>query len=819
MLKNYLKIAIRSLTKQKIYSFINIAGLSVGIASCLLIMLQVKDELSFDAFHEKADNVYKVVLERKYPDHVTNYAIVPHSYSEVMVKDFPEIKNAVRINGGGRNAAVRVQYVNEKHEEKTFEENRFILADTTFFDIFSIKLLKGDKKSALSKPQTIVLTESTAKKYFGNENPIDKVLRTDFGDITVTGVCEDVPANSHMEFDFIGSLRSQPFFFNVQNFTGFSTHLYIELSPGTSPKDLEAKFPKMVETYAAPQIEQNLKTTFAEYTAKGNGYNYSLIPLKDIHLFPTEYQGELKPGGDINDVYILISIALLIIVIACINFMNLATARSTERAKEVGIRKTMGSLRGNLIGQFLAESVVLCFVATAVAILIVTILMPSFNSLVGKPLAFHLNDPLIILTLIGLVFIVGIIAGSYPAFALSSFNPVDVMKGSMSTGKSTSWLRNSLVIFQFAISIILIIGTLVVQEQLKFMNSKDMGYNRENLVVIERVNVLNRQNQQQQLITFMDELRKLPSVKEVGGSSFTPVNQYTGTFFQLPGAADVITANTMSVDDEYPQTMEFNMIKGRSFSKEFNDSLSIIINQQMAAVLKLEDPIGHKLMNTNGNPPVQRELTIIGIVGDFHYMSMKEKITPFAIFSNEGGINAFTGAVSVRIKSENRSEALSSLENVWKKFAPQEPFRFRFLDDDLRSLYKSEADTGKIFGVFSAIAIIIACVGLFGLAAYISGLRTKEIGIRKVLGASVDSVVFLLSKDFTKLILISLVFAIPLGWYVMSEWLGAFAYRTNIDLWIYATAGLSALAIALLTVSYQSIKAAIRNPVKSLRSE
>jgi putative ABC transport system permease protein len=354
-----------------------------------------------------------------------------------------------------------------------------------------------------------------------------------------------------------------------------------------------------------------------------------------------------------------------------------------------------------------------------------------------------------------------------------------------------------------------------VQEQLKFMNSKNMGYDRENLVVVDRVNILNRQQQ----ITFMDELRKLPSVKEVGGSTFTPVNQYVGIFYQLPGEADVLTANMMAVDDEYAQTMEFKLIKGRSFSKEFNDSLAIIINQQMATALKLEDPIGHKLMNSNGNPPIERELTIVGVVEDFHYMSMKEKISPFAIHSNEGGINAFTGAISIRIKGQDRSEAISSIENVWKKFAPQEPFKFQFLDDDLRSLYKSEADTGKIFGVFSAIAIIIACVGLFGLAAYISGLRTKEIGIRKVLGASVDSVVFLLSKDFTKLILISLVFAIPFGWYIMNEWLGAFAYRTTISIWIYATAGISAVLIAILTVSYQSIKAAVKNPVKSLRSE
>lgn len=815
MLKNYLLIAVRSLTKQKIYSVINITGLSVGIASFLLIMLQVNDELSFDSFHEKADHIYKVVLERKYPDHKTNYATIPHSFSDVMVSDFPEIKNAVRILGGGRNNTIRVKYVNPQHEEKVFDETRFVLADSTYFDIFSTKLLIGDPKTALSKAQNLVITQSTALKYFGTDDPIGKTLQTDFGEFNITGVCEDVPSNSHMEFDFLGAMRTAPFIFNNQNFTGFSAHLYLELNPGVSPQELEAKFPKMVETYAAPQIEQNLKTTFAEYTAAGNGYHYYLINLRDIHLFPVEFQGELRPAGDINDVYVLISISILILIIACINFMNLATARSSERAKEVGIRKTMGSQRSNLIAQFLAESIVLCLLATLVAMLIIVIVLPYFNTLVGKNLTFQMTDPKILIPLVGLVFFVGVAAGAYPAFVLSGFSPVVVMKGNMSTGKQSSWLRNSLVVFQFAISIILIIGTLVVQEQLEFMSKKDMGYNRYNVVVIDRLNAINPE----QRSTFMEELRKLPRVKAVGGSSFTPVNQYQGEFFQIPGQAEVFTANMMASDDDYLQTMEFNMIKGRPFTRDFNDSLSAIINAQMATLLKLDDPIGHKITNTEGNPPVTRELTIVGIVNDFHYMSMKEKISPFVILSTEGGINAFTGAISARIEPQKRDETLSSVGELWKKFAPQEPFKYRFLDDDLRSLYNSEADTGKIFGVFSGIAIIIACVGLFGLAAYISGLRTKEIGIRKVLGASVSSVVYLLSKDFTRLIIISLVLAVPLGWYFMSNWLNAFAYRTTIGGWVFLVAGLTAIAIAWLTVSYQSIKAAIRNPVNSLRRE
>ncbi|NJN43127.1 MAG: FtsX-like permease family protein [Flammeovirgaceae bacterium] len=434
MLQNYIKVALRSLLKNRIYTLINIVGLSVGLTCFLLLSLHVRDEFSYDDFHTNAENIYQVVLERKYPDHITNYAIVPHSFSDVIVKDFAEVKNAVRILGGGNNT-VRVRYVTEAEEEIAFDETKLILADSTFFDIFSFDLISGDKQTVLTKAQSIVLTESTAKKYFGDSDPINKTLNTDFGEFKVTGVCKDNPANSHLEFDFVGSMRSAPFIANNLNYTGFSVYMYLELDGSSSSKSLVAKFPKMVETYAAPQIETNLNTTFKEYVAAGNGYNYYLIPVKDIHLHPVEYQGSMKPGGNINDIYILISIAVLILLIASINFMNLATARSTERGKEVGIRKTMGSHKQQLIFQFLTEAIVTAFIAGIASILFIQLLLPAFNTLIGKSLVFPFDDISLLVSIAGLALGIGILSGFYPAFVLSAFNPVYVLKGSLSSGK------------------------------------------------------------------------------------------------------------------------------------------------------------------------------------------------------------------------------------------------------------------------------------------------------------------------------------------------------------------------------------------------
>ena len=815
MLQNYIKIAIRSLLKSKIYSLINLLGLTVGIASCLLILLHVKDDLSYDTFHEDSDRIYKMVLERSYPDHVTNYAITPHSFTDVMVTDFPEIETATRIfGGGGGNNPIMVRYVNDKSEEKAFEETRFIAADSTFFEMFSIKLLKGDQNTALAGNQSMVITENMARKYFGDEDPINKTLKTDFGDFIVMGVCENVPSNSHFEFDFLATLASLQFIAQNENFVSFSTHIYLKLNENVNPASLESKFPKMVETYAAPQIERNLNTTYAEYIKAGNGYNYSLIPLEDLHLFPVEYQAEFKAGGNINDVYIFISIATLILIIACINFMNLATARSTERAKEVGIRKTLGSPKKLLITQFLTESIILSLLSTVIAIAVVYFTLPYFNILADKTLELTILDSMTTPIIFAFAIIVGLLAGSYPAFYLSSFNPAVVLKGKMTTSKNSSWLRNGLVVFQFAISIVLIAGTLTVKDQMDYIKNKDLGFNKDRVLVIERAGVLDNQQE-----TFMSQLREVPGVEAVGGSTSLPVNQYFGIQFRSPGASEIITVNGTQIDDNYSDVMDFELIAGRNFSEDFNDSLSIIINEQTATLLGVKDPIGMKLSNSqpNGDSLMIREFEIVGVVKNFHYMSLKDLISPFVMMSSENGAPNVP-FISARI-SQNIQSTIKEAEKMWTQFAPGEPFKYSFLDQELTEQYQTEANTGKVFGLFASLAIIIACVGLFGLAAFMAGLRTKEIGVRKVMGASVLNVALLLSKDFTKLVLVSLVIALPAAWFAMDSWLSGFAYRVDLSLLTLGLSGLIALLISWVTVSYQSIKAAVVNPVKSLASE
>ncbi len=492
--------------------------------------------------------------------------------------------------------------------------------------------------------------------------------------------------------------------------------------------------------------------------------------------------------------------------------MNLATARSTERAKEVGIRKTLGSPKQQLIGQFLTESLVMSIVATLLAVSLVYVALPYFNSIIEKQLTLNASQLFFPLAALSSL-IIGLLAGSYPAFVLSGFNPVVVLKGSMRTNKSSAWLRNGLVVFQFAISIILITGTLIVKDQINFMSKIDLGYDKEQLLVIDRAGTLDNQ-----LEAFINEIKTIPGITHAGASGAIPINQYFGIQFLPPGGAEVITTNGMNVDDDYLATMGFELVAGRGFSKEFNDSLSIIINEQTANLLGAENPIGLKLQSSNGQPPVTAEYEVVGIVKDFHYMSLREKISPFVLLSSDNGIFG-AGYVTARIASDDLKATINAVEDKWKLFVPQDPFKFKFLDDELDKQYKSEANSGKIFGLFAALGILIACVGLFGLAAYMAGMRTKEIGVRKTLGASVSQVVFLLSKDFTKLILISLLLAIPIAYYFMDQWLANFAYRTPISVLTFVFSGGIALLIAWLTVGYQTLKAAMVNPVKSLRSE
>jgi putative ABC transport system permease protein len=815
MFKNYLKIALRSLFKQRIYTTINVLGLSIGITSCLLITMFVKNEFSYDTFNEHADQIYKVALERKYPNHSTFYAVIPHSYAEVMTQDFPEVKSTVRMSGNINEVAVK--YKNSRGEEIQFEEDYLMAADSNFFTVFSIPVLQGDPQKALLNRNDIVVTRETAKRYFRDEDPIGKVLNFFGQDFKVSAVCENVPENSHFKFDFL-TKWNEDFFANGLkiNFTSFSAHIYIQVKPGTDAKKLETKFPKMVDTYAAAQIERDLGKSWEDYKKEGNGYRYFLQPLTSIHLDPTNIEATMRPGGNINYVYFLTAIAVLILVIACINFMNLATARSAERAREVGVRKTMGSFKAQLVAQFLTEAVLLSFLATAFAIGMLYMVLPYFNTLTGKSLEVVFNASLIG-GLLGVALLVGFLAGSYPAFVLSAFNPVVVMKGNFSGNSKGAWLRNGLVIFQFFISIVLVVGTLVVSEQMEYIQRKSLGYDKEQILVVERTGALRNQTQ-----TFLDEVKELPNVINTAGafSLLGRQRDFFGLQWQPEGSSEILTTKSMIIDDELANTVGFEFVEGKGYSKETNDSLSVILNESAVKTMEIKDPIGKKLSQVqrrrDGNVTVQ--YTIIGVVRDFNFQSLRDVITPLTIQSSE----SFGGGANygyIKIREGNPHELISKIESKWKAMVPDQPFKFLFLDQNLNAQYENEKRAGQIFGVFSGLAIIIACVGLFGLSAYTASLRTKEIGVRKVLGASVSSVMLLLSKDFAKLIVVAFLIAVPLSWYLMDKWLQEFAYRIQLGAGVFLLAGTTALLIALITVSYQSIKAAIVNPINSLRSE
>ena len=815
MFKNNIKIAIRALFRQKIYAVINIAGLAVGVASCLLIAMYVQNEFSYDKFFENSDQIHKMVLERKYPEHSTFYSIIPHSFAPVAVRDYPEIESSTVLFGPFPNTLIT--YRNDNDEKKEFEENFIMAADSNFFSIFSFKLLKGDPVTALLKPNDIVMTQSTAYRYFGQEDAIGKVLTTGFGEFKVTGVMQDVPENSHFKIDMLVSTQSFPFL-KQEFFTSFTVHCYFRLIPGADIKALEAKFPKMVDTYAAAQIERDLGKSWEDYKNEGNGYRYFLQPLTSIHLDPINLEAKMQPGGNITSVYIMISVAVLILFIACINFMNLATARSSERAKEVGVRKTMGSFKRHLIFQFLTESFVLSLIGVVLAVVVIQLSLPYFNNLTGKSLEL-IFSPTNLLVLLLITSVVGFLAGTYPSFVLSSFNPVVVMKGNFTGHQKGKWIRNGLVIFQFWISIVLMIGTMVIQQQMKYIQEKSLGFDKEQMLVIERAFNLGPQVTG----TYIEELKRSPEFVDASGSFALPGRQlnFPGFQFRAEGSSEIVTTKSMALSDRMAEVLGLELLEGNWFSEETNDSLSVLLNESAAKLMGGDDLIGKRLNNVqqtpNGNITVV--LTVIGIVRDFNFQSLRDEVTPLIIQSNEnfGGGAAF---VMARVKPGQVNDAIKVAEAKWKELAPEQPFKFTFLDQDLAINYEADKRTGSLFAIFSGLAIFVACIGLFALSAYTASLRTKEIGIRKVLGASVSKILILLSRDFTRMVLVSFVFAIPVAWYLMENWwLENFAYRIQINVWTFLISGGAAFAVAWITVSFQSIKAAVKNPVQSLRSE
>jgi putative ABC transport system permease protein len=805
MFLSYLKIAFRNLLKKKIFTIINVLGLSVGATASLIIFLYVQSEMSFDQFLPDSERLYRMAEDRIYPDRVAHFAMIPGGFAAAVKDDVPEVEASTRLVGFPQFATV------VRYKDNIFSEHYFFSADSNFFEVIPFKLLKGNPKQVLSHHNSIVLTTSAAAKYFGTEDPIGKRMEIFGQNIEVTGVMEDVPANSHMRFDAltstldVGFLRGEPNYYVAGAFT------YLRLAPGTDPKNVESKFPGLVEKYAAGQIEREMGVSYKKYVADGNGYRYFLQPLHDIHL-QSQLQHEIKSNGNNTTVKALMFIGFLILAIAGINFVNLATARSSERGREVGVRKVLGSKKRQLISQFLSESMLISVISIALALVILQALLGYFNSISETKLQLNfIQNPWIIVALITITLGLGLLAGLYPAFYISALKPVSILKGKFQGSSRGTALRNGLVVFQFTVSIILISATLIVNDQVNFMQSKPLGFEKENLLVI------NHNSNRKESFALQQQLRTIKGVQSVASSNSVPGGYFFGLPFKVQGSEEIFTPKGMTADDNFSETIKYKILDGRAFSDEFDDSLSIIINQRAAKALRLENPVGSTLYN-NVNPQTPIPYKIIGVVEDFNFESLHNDIAPLVIMSTEGQ-QSFQSMLIVRLDEGDYNATLTGIQSKWKEILPNEPFIYSFMDSKLDNLYVTEGNSSKLLVTFTFIAIVVACVGLFGLAAYTAGQRTKEIGVRKVLGASSAGIVGLLSKDFFKLVIAAIVIGSPLAWYLVREWQSSFAYRVPLSVVTFMNAALIVLIFTGITISYQAITASLVNPAKSLKEE
>lgn len=813
MINNIFKVALRNLFKDKFYSFLNIIGLSIGIAASFLIVLYVVDELSYEQAFKDKDRIYRVATAAYFGDgQMTNIAASSAPLASGFKNHIPEVETITRFQPISLSIT---------HNDKNYKEDKVYFADSTFFDVFSYEVLEGDPKSILVEPNSIVLTRSAAVKYFGEKAvkaglAVGEIIKTDRGTFGVTGILEDFKGNSHIEFDMLVSMSTNqdalnPIWISMNYFT------YLKLIAGTNPENLTGKFRDLIIQYVVPQVVQYLSFPETELTPEriDQNFRFFLQPFTDIHLKSNLY-AEFSTNGNIQYIYIFSAIAAFIIIIACINFMNLATARSTKRAKEVGIRKALGSASRIITYQFMLESFIFVIISMIIALGLTEAFRLPFNTIAGKSLSFNVfQNPWILLMIIGFTIVIGFLAGSYPAFYLTKFNPVDVLKGSISGGKRNSVFRSILVVIQFIISIGLIVSTLLVYKQMNYIQSRNLGFEKENVIVLKNASKLGEKAQ-----PFKQLLESQSEVITASITTHVPSNIYWSTAYKVEGedATDHILFYGFS-DFDYDKLMDFEMKHGRYFSRDFpSDSSAIVINEEAAFVLGLggndsKDAIGKKLetLNFNGERMV---IEIIGVVENYNFKSLHSPIEGMAI-----RLGSFGDNLAIRIQPGNYRATLDTIEQLWQENQPSIPFEYSFLDEDYEQMFEKEARMSNIFTVFSILAIVIACLGLFGLAAYTAEQRTKEIGIRKAMGATSKNVVALLTQEFTKLVLISFIIASPLAWYLMQQWFSAFAYRTSMGVWPFILAGFVALLIAWFTVSYQSIKAAKANPVDSLRDE
>ncbi len=811
MIRNYINVAIRNLLKHKFYTGINILGLSVGVTCFLMIFLFVKHEISYDDFQEDIDNIYRLDFEGSLNGNEFSGATSSPPAANALVNDFPEILDAMRFRDRGS------FLVTQKGQLETIKEEDAIYVDGNFFDFFSFNLIQGDPSTCLAAPNLMVLSESAAEKYFGKRDPVGQVLVFDNdSDFEVTGVYKDFPDNSHFDFDVLLSMETldearQGFWL------GFNFNTYFKVQPGTDPTSIEAKFPSIIEKYIGPEVERFLGASMDQFEEAGNKIGFFLFPMKDIHLNSAK-DGELGVNGDIKYIYIFSAIAFFILLIACINFMNLATARSSNRAKEVGIRKVMGAYRPQLIKQFLAEAIVLSLISFLLAFGLAAALLNSFNSLAGKSLLYtDLFEPGFMLLMLLIMIVVGLLAGSYPAFYLSNFRPVEVLKGKLNLGIKGGGLRSVLVVFQFTLSIIMIVGTAIVFDQLDYIQNKKLGFDKDHVLMIQDPWVM-----KDGLETFKNEVLRNPKIKNGTITSFIPASDRDNSTVYFPGSSpdenNTYVMSNWRVDHDYIETLGMKITAGRNFSKDFlTDSLGVIINETAARQFGFTEAVGETISTYDGNSQEDvwvQPLKVIGVVEDFHYASMRDVIQPLVLYLGES-----QGYISFKIQGEDIAETVSVIRNKWDEFAPGQPFSYSFLDQKFDALYASEQQIGNIFGVFAFLAISIACLGLFGLAAFTAEQRKKEIGVRKVMGASIVGIMGLLSKESMKLMIVAFVIASPLSYWVMDGWLQDFAFRTDINFMTFITAGALSFIVAWLTMSYNTIKAARSNPVNALRDE
>ena len=811
MFGNYLKIAFRNLGREPFYAIVNIAGLAISIACCLIILVYVLDELSYDRYPENSERMYRVANEVNFGGNHTFYAVAPAPMAGALVSDYPEVESSFRFRTWG-DWLIRT----EDRMENT-KEASVVYADSNFFAFFSIPLVHGDASDALRAPDAVAVSASAARRHFGDVNPVGKTLV--FDDeyrYRVSAVFEDLPRQSHFHYDFVLAMSGYE---DSRNPVWLSNnyHTYITLREGSDPEALEAKLPSLFKKYAGPQVQQLLDKSIEEIEATGQGVYYTLQPLEDIHLH-SDLSVELEPNGDFRYVAIFASIALFILLIACINFMNLSTARSTNRAKEVGVRKTLGALRGNLIRQFLTESTLMSVIAFIIAVMLAQAGIRYFGALVGKELRLPFADPLFWPGMALSAMLIGLMAGSYPAFYLSAFRPVETLKGKLRAGMKSGAFRNALVVFQFAISIFLIIGTLIINQQLDFIRHKKLGFEREQVLLLHDAYALGKQRQ-----SFKDEVVQMPEVKSATFSSFLPVRSSRSDNTMWPEGkmteTNAVSTQIWGVDPDYVPTLGLNIIEGRNFSRDMpTDSNAVILNQRAVALYGFDDPIGKRISTFTEAPNADNSniatYHVIGVVEDFHYESLRENVDALGLF-----LISSSAFLAVRYQSDDPGGLIRNLESRWRSMAPGQPFAYSFLDDRFEAMYEAEQRTGQIFLIFAGLAIFVACLGLFALATFTAERRTKEIGVRKVMGASSFDIFALLSGEFTKWVAVAYLIALPIGILFARKWLQDFEYQVSPGFWIFAGAALIALLIALLTVSYQALRAAFSNPVEALRYE